>query len=109
VKTNAYLICYDIADPKRLHKVHRYWKERAMAVQYSVFAGSFTPAGLWRAVAGIQDLIDETEDDVRIYTVPQGSRIYVAGVTREAGAVLISVEIFGAFLREVFDRWRRLP
>jgi len=108
VKTNAYLICYDIADPARLQKVHRYWKERAMAVQYSVFAGAFTPAALWRHVAGLRDLIDDDADDVRIYTVPRGARIYLAGVTRPDGVVLISVELLGPFLQRVFDPRERV-
>ncbi len=104
MKISAYLVCYDIADPLRLQKVHRYWKERAMAVQYSVFAGAFTSAALWRHVAGLRDLIDEDEDDVRIYAVPQGARLYLAGITRPDGVTVISVELLGPFLQRVFDR-----
>ena len=36
-QANLYLIAYDIADPKRLVKVHRTLKRQGLPVQYSVF------------------------------------------------------------------------
>lgn len=66
----SHLICYDIADPRRLGRMHRYLKKHAMAVQYSVFLLECTPARLRQVTQEIQGLLDERADDVRIYTLP---------------------------------------
>ena len=41
-----YLLAYDIANPKRLVKVHRQVSKRGLALQYSVFLLLDTPAAL---------------------------------------------------------------
>ena len=64
-----WLICYDIADPRRLFKVHRYLKHSAIPVQYSVFLAHLTAARLRDVLAGIRERIDEREDDVRAYPI----------------------------------------
>lgn len=71
----SHLLAYDIADPRRLGRVHRYMKKRAIAVQYSVFLVECSPLRLKEVIAGVQSLLDEREDDVRVYTLP--SRIEV--------------------------------
>ncbi|MBI3935968.1 MAG: CRISPR-associated endonuclease Cas2 [Betaproteobacteria bacterium] len=74
-----WLIAYDIADPRRLRRVHRFLSARAVPVQYSVFATRSAPmkAGLIRT--GLGEIIDETEDDVRIYPVPEPADLTVFG------------------------------
>ena len=67
----AYLICYDIADPRRLQRVHYYLKARALAVQYSVFFGRFSRERLDRLLSELPGIIKAAEDDVRIYPVPE--------------------------------------
>jgi CRISPR-associated protein Cas2 len=70
-ESRAFLIAYDIAEPKRLVRVHRFLTRHAMALQYSVFAGVLTPFQVAAAVAGLQERIDAREDDVRIYPLPR--------------------------------------
>ena len=74
-----WLIAYDIADPRRLCRVHRFLSSQAVPVQYSVFATRLAPmkAGLIRA--GLAEIIDEGEDDVRIYPVPEPANLTVFG------------------------------
>lgn len=74
-----WLIAYDIADPRRLCRVHRFLSSQAVPVQYSVFATRLAPmkAGLIRA--GLAEIIDEDEDDVRIYPVPEPANLTVFG------------------------------
>lgn len=74
-----WLIAYDIADPRRLQRVHRFLSSQAVPVQYSVFATRSSPmkAGLIRA--GLAAIIDEGEDDVRIYPVPEPADLTVFG------------------------------
>lgn len=74
-----WLIAYDISDPRRLRRVHRFLSSQAVPVQYSVFATRSAPmkAGLIRA--SLAEIIDEGEDDVRIYPVPEPANLAVFG------------------------------
>ena len=68
--TADYLICYDISDNKRLQKLGRRLDKLAIRIQYSVFyAPSVTQEMLFDIIETIDEIIDATEDDVRIYTV----------------------------------------
>jgi len=98
-ESRAYLIAYDIADPKRLLRVHRFLVKHAMALQYSVFAGVFTPFQLTAAVTGLRDRIDAREDDVRIYPLPR--RCYALTLGEQWAPE-------GVFLtdRRLMDLWR---
>lgn len=69
-KLRLHLICYDIADPKRLGRVHRFLRKQALPVQYSVFIAYVAPRTLAGILAGINEFIEPREDDVRCYTLP---------------------------------------
>ena len=66
-----YLICYDIADPRRLRRLHRFLRARAVPIQYSVFLFH----GDRRAADALMDeaarLIDDKRDDLRCYRLPR--------------------------------------
>ncbi|MEJ2419438.1 MAG: CRISPR-associated endonuclease Cas2 [Exilibacterium sp.] len=64
-----YLICYDIANPKRLGKVHRRAVSHAVFVQYSVYYLRGSQAQLRTMLEDIEAVIDVAQDDVRAYTV----------------------------------------
>ena len=66
-----YIICYDIATPRRLARIHRALKKQALAVQYSVFLFSGTEVQLQRCLAQLQALMDERYDDIRAYPLPE--------------------------------------
>jgi CRISPR-associated protein Cas2 len=66
-----WLIAYDIAHPKRLRCVHRFLLLEAVPVQFSLFATRATPMKIGILRAGLAALIDEREDDVRFYPVPE--------------------------------------
>ncbi|MCX8023434.1 MAG: CRISPR-associated endonuclease Cas2 [Syntrophorhabdaceae bacterium] len=74
-----YLICYDIADERRLGRVYRYLKEKGIHIQYSVFHCRFTWQELQRVKADLKEIIDEKEDDIRIYPLPFDIKVYVMG------------------------------
>jgi CRISPR-associated protein Cas2 len=84
-----YLICYDIACPRRLGRLHRHLKKIATPLQYSVFEAELTAVALNRLLHEMCDLINAREDDVRVYpiqrTVPMitlGPGYLPAGVLR---------------------------
>ena len=76
-----YIICYDIANPRRLARIHRALKKQALAVQYSVFLFSGTEVQLQRCLAQLQALMDERYDDIRAYPLPQRGLRLVLGAS----------------------------
>lgn len=74
-----WLIAYDIADPRRLRRVHRFLTSQAVPVQYSVFATRAAPMKTGLIRAGLAEIIDERDDDVRIYPVPEPADLTVFG------------------------------
>ena len=70
MRTADYLICYDISDNKRLQRLGRRLEKLAIRIQYSVFyAPSVTQEMLFDIIGTIDEIIEATEDDVRVYTV----------------------------------------
>ena len=70
MRKNDYLICYDIANPKRLAKLARMLEKEVIRIQYSIFiAKGFTKEKIYKIADAITDIIDPNEDDVRIYTI----------------------------------------
>ena len=81
-KQQLHLICYDIADPRRLAKVYRRLTAVAMPLQFSVFVAYFRPADIPALLAELEELIDPKADDVRIYPLPGKPRFTRFGNVR---------------------------
>jgi CRISPR-associated endonuclease Cas2 len=65
------IICYDIADPKRLQRLHRYLLKQAVPIQYSVFLFAGDERRLRACLEEAARHIDPREDDLRAYPLPQ--------------------------------------
>ncbi|HOP86226.1 MAG TPA: CRISPR-associated endonuclease Cas2 [Syntrophorhabdaceae bacterium] len=78
MKSN-YLVCYDIADERRLARVYKYLKEKGVHIQYSVFHCQLTWQELKQLKLDLNDIINESEDDIRIYPLPQDIKVFVLG------------------------------
>jgi CRISPR-associated protein Cas2 len=78
-QSGLYLIAYDIADPRRLSRVHRALKKQGLPVQYSVFTVVMKRKALLRLLAYLEQLIESAEDDVRCYRLPERSDISALG------------------------------
>jgi len=74
----TYLVCYDIANPRRLGRVFRFMKGRGMHVQYSVFRCRLTWPELQDMKRKLTSIINTAEDDVRIYPLPSDGDMVVA-------------------------------
>jgi CRISPR-associated protein Cas2 len=61
---SSYLVCYDIADDKRLRKVFQAMRNYGDHLQYSVFECQFTAMDLAQCRAEIAELIHHKEDQV---------------------------------------------
>jgi CRISPR-associated protein Cas2 len=74
-----WLVAYDVADPRRLKRVHKYLRGHAVPVQYSVFVARCSPAKLGVMRASLAKLIASRDDDVRIYPIPEPAHLFVYG------------------------------
>ncbi|MDF1589021.1 MAG: CRISPR-associated endonuclease Cas2 [Gammaproteobacteria bacterium] len=64
-----YLVCYDIADPRRLGRVHRRMVKHAVFIQLSVYYLKGDKKDLNNLLDELQHLMDERYDDIRAYQV----------------------------------------
>jgi CRISPR-associated protein Cas2 len=85
-----YIICYDIANPRRLARIHRALKKLATPVQYSVFFFSGSDEQLQRCLAQLQQLMNPHQDDIRAYPLPQRGLRLVLGPSALPEGVLLS-------------------
>lgn len=67
---SEHVICYDIADPRRLGRIFRFLKKCALPLQYSVFLYSGDERTLGRIMEALAARIDPAEDDLRAYPLP---------------------------------------
>ena len=67
----GWLITYDITNPRRLVRLHRFLVRQATPVQYSVFHFEGSAAQMGRLMADIETRIDAGTDDVRAYQLPE--------------------------------------
>lgn len=78
-RLGLYLIAYDIADPRRLSRVHRVLKKEGLPVQYSVFTVVMKRPRLLRLLDRIDGEIVTAEDDVRCYRLPENTETSTLG------------------------------
>jgi len=70
MKKFNFLVCYDIANSKRLVKVARSLEKIAIRIQKSLFFYvDATELDIATLVKNLKDIINEEEDDIRIYKV----------------------------------------
>ncbi|WP_374336314.1 CRISPR-associated endonuclease Cas2 [Methyloversatilis sp.] len=67
---SEFIVCYDISDPKRLGRLHRFLKKCAVPLQYSVFLFSGDDRQLDRLLEKATGYIDPKADDLRAYPLP---------------------------------------
>lgn len=65
-----HIVCYDIADPKRLRRIHRFLKKIALPLQYSVFLIEADAQRIEQLKAQLATMIHPRADDIRIYPLP---------------------------------------
>ena len=88
-RSTPWILCYDIADPKRLQRVHRTVVRHAMPFQYSVFQTVDTRSRVRFVVDEIANDIDAQFDDLRAYPLVAHSRNVVYGRSLVAPDTLI--------------------
>ena len=88
-RPTPWLICYDIADPPRLQRVHRTITRHAVPLQYSVFYTDATRTTVTGILADVSDHIDPRYDDLRAYPLLTTSRPVLYGRSLLPGRVTL--------------------
>lgn len=78
----TFLVCYDIADDKRLRRVFKLCKNYGDHLQYSVFQCDLNPTERMGLESRLRDLIDSTKDQVLFVSLGpsegRGNRVITA-------------------------------
>jgi len=72
-------VAYDIANPRRLVKVHNVLKKEGLAVQKSLFFVYGTETGMNKLLDRIGSIMALKEDDLRAYPVSHPRKIWTNG------------------------------
>jgi len=84
--TADFLIAYDITDPRRLQRLHRYLLQEAIPIEYSVFFVTQDIRRVQAILTHAVGLIDPRSDDLRCYPLPnRGLRKRLGKATLPAG------------------------
>lgn len=76
MKKFNFLICYDIADPKRLVKIAKNLEKVSIRIQKSVFYYvEATARDIEEIIMIVEQIINRDEDDVRVYKIDKNSSI----------------------------------
>lgn len=74
-----YLVAYDVADPKRLQRMHRRLRREGLAVQQSVFLVQRSQRRIEALLDELERLMRRREDDLRAYPVHHPGEIWLRG------------------------------
>ncbi len=88
-RRTPWLVCYDIADPRRLQRVHRAARRHATPLQYSVFHTVATRLEVRAMIHEIEEYIDPRHDDVRAYPLLTNAQPVTLGGSRLANGVML--------------------
>lgn len=87
-RVEPYLLSYDIADVKRLRRVHKLLKKWGFPVQYSVFTLDLDARSVETLMARLSRITDPDEDDVRLYRMPKQAGIWMGPPPIGEGVIL---------------------
>lgn len=72
---NVYLVCYDVADDKRLRKTYKKMRGFGDPLQYSVFRCELSPTEKQRLKEALWDILNWNQDRVMLLDLgPAGAR-----------------------------------
>ncbi len=74
-----YLVAYDIANPRRLQKIHRLLKKEGLAVQKSLFFVQGHVQDVTALLDRLAVVLDSKKDDLRAYPITHPKEVWTTG------------------------------
>jgi CRISPR-associated protein Cas2 len=87
-----WIVTYDITDPRRGARVHRFMKAQGVPLQYSVFIVEASAARMHALMLELEALIAPAMDDVRAYRWTVQAESHALGKSLLPDGVLIGAE-----------------
>ena len=107
-----YLVAYDISDPRRLSRIHRFIKKHCIAAQKSVFFVQQSEAGMNHLLDKIAKLMSLKEDDLRAYPILHPKKVWSFGPNPMAEFPLMQFDSEGKKAtprtQKKQSRWKRM-
>ncbi len=92
-RSQRWILAHDIRDPRRLQRVWRYLRKEGLRLQYSVYVLAGSRRQIEQIMEDLRAMIDEQQDDVRVYPLTENSRIWGIGTPFTDGGNPLSDEI----------------
>ena len=83
---DSYLVCYDIADPKRLRRVARTCEDYGYRKQFSVFLCRISATDFVRLRTRLYDIIDREADQVLFLPLTESGLTRMEAIGRATDA-----------------------
>lgn len=77
-----WLVCYDVADPKRLRRIAKLMQSFGLRAQKSVFECWLSDGKLKELKEKAAGILDESEDDLRFYSLCETCRKLTTAKTK---------------------------
>lgn len=108
-----YLVAYDIANPRRLLRIHNLLKKEGLAVQRSLFFVHGTEPCLNRLLDRIATIMALREDDLRAYPVTHPRDVWTNGPNPLANFPVLHIGKHTEFMsknqkKKKRSMWKRL-
>jgi CRISPR-associated protein Cas2 len=88
---SLYLVAYDVADPRRLGRVHRFLLGWKVGGQKSFYECWLTPAELGQVLDGLRDLIDADADRVHVFQLDPRMKPKCFGVATSSSSPVFTI------------------
>jgi CRISPR-associated protein Cas2 len=99
-EVKTWLLGYDIGQPRRLGRVYRRVKKKALRLQYSVYTLELGSSNLLQFLDELGELIDEQVDDIRVYHLPDSCKVWKLG----RGGIHDGVYLDAKSVTKLFER-----
>ena len=103
-----YMVCYDIANPRRLVRVHRIMKKNGISAQKSVFFLQRKEADMEAFLGELGRIIRKDEDDIRAYPVESPKKVWTTGGILEAFPLIMHGSSRPREKQKSRSLWRKL-